>query len=252
VSDFSISVKVRNARIRRKVVECGFRNVNDLCRQAGLYPSSISALLNLKVSPVTREGSWRRSAVSLAEALGCTCEDLFSVRQRTLSLRTNELECTISERELLKLRRRIERPLIENPGDQLLEQSDEYTKIAVIRRALDSAGLRPRNRKIIESYFGIGCEQKTLGELASEFSVCWQAIDQVITRTLRRLSRSQSYSRSQHRALLQAYQPDDAMGKAHEARIRSPRTRAALLRTDTRLRSVGAPRCGAEPVLQRL
>lgn len=252
MTDFSISIKIRNARIRRKVAECGFRNVNELCRQAGLHPSAISALLNLKVSPLTSAGTWRRSAVALAEVLGCTCEDLFSVSQRRLSLRTNELDCVISERELLKRRRRIERPLIENPGDRLLEESDDYAKIAVIRRALDSLGLRARNRRIVESYFGIGCEQKTLRDLASEFNVCWQAIEQVVNKTLHRLCRLQSYSQSHHRALLQAYQPAEAMGKAHEARIRAARTRAALLQTEKRMRSEVAHRSGAEPLLEKL
>jgi hypothetical protein len=244
MSDYAISIRVRNARIRRKIAECGFRNVNELCRRAGLSPSTIGALLNLKTPPLTHTGAWRRSAVALAEVLGCSCEDLFSVTQRTLALRTNPRECTITEGEFLKLCRRIERPLLENPGERLLEDSDEYTKQAVVRRALDALRLPQRSRKIIESYFGIDCEEKTLSDLALEFNVCRQAIDQSLNSTLQRLGRRES---SSHRLLLQAYQPAKAMGTADEARIRSAQQRASLLRTErqreSRVRAQrGAPR----------
>lgn len=240
MSDFLISIKLRNARIRRKVAECGFRNVNELCRRAGLHPSRIGELLNLKVPPLTRTGAWRRSALALAEVLGCTCEELFSVTQRTLTLHSNQRECMITEGELLKLCRRIERPLIENPEDRLLDESDEYTKIAVVRRALDSLRLTQRKRRIVESYFGIGCEEKTLGDLALELNVCRQAVQRILNRTLQRLGGKQSNSR---RSLLQAYQPADAMGRADEARVRSAQQRAALIQTERQAVSqVGARR----------
>src|SRR6202043_1653611 len=100
VSDYAISVKVRNGRIRRKIAECGFSSVNELCRKSGLRPENIGALLNLKLPPLTRAGRWRRSAAALAEVLGCTCEELFSETQRTLALRDNRGECFITESEL--------------------------------------------------------------------------------------------------------------------------------------------------------
>lgn len=233
MSDYAISIQVRNARIRRKIAECGFRNVHELCRRAGLCPSAIGALLNLKVPPLTHTGAWRRSAVALAEVLGCTCEELFSVTQRTLILRTNRRECTVTESQLLKLCRRIERPLLENPEEQLLEDSDGHTKETVVRRALDGLKLTARNRKIIESYFGIGCEERTLSDLALEFQVCAQSIENSVNRTLQRLGRRESKS---HRLLLQAYQPANAMTKADEARIQSAQQRAALLRAERQSR----------------
>jgi transcriptional regulator with XRE-family HTH domain len=244
MSDYAISIRVRNARIRRKIAECGFRNVSELCRLAGLNPSAISALLNLRVPPLTHTGAWRRTALALAEVLGCTCEELFSVTQRTLVLRTNPRECTVTESELWKLCRRIERPLIEDPGERLLDDSDEYSKGAVVRRALDELRLTQRSRKIIEGYFGIDCDEKTLSDLALEFNVCRQAIEQSLNITLRRLGSRRSRSR---RLLLQAYQPANAMGTADERRIRSAQQRASLLRTErereSRVRAQGnAPR----------
>jgi hypothetical protein len=221
MSDYAISVKVRNGRIKRKIAECGFSSVNDLCRKSGLHPQRIGDLLNLKLPPLTRDGRWRRSAAALAEVLGCTCEDLFSETQRTLALRDNHGECYITETGLLKLSSRVERPLLENPGEQLLEDADEQAKIGVIRRALDGLNLTARDRRIIESHFGIGCEGRTLADLASEHNVSYHFVKSRVSRTLGKLAT--------RRSLLQAYRPVDAMGTADEARVRMAQKRAAVL-----------------------
>jgi hypothetical protein len=226
MSDYAISIKVRNGRIRRKMAECGFSTVNELCRKSGLCPREIGALLNLKLPPLTQTGSWRRSAVALADVLGCTCEELFSETQRTLALRDNRGECFITEAGLLKLSGRVERPLLENPGEQLLEDADEQTKIEVVRRALDGLNLTARHRKIIESHFGIGCEERTLADLALELDVSHQFVQRCLSRTLWRLRGRKLATR---RWLLQAYQPADAMGTADEARVRIAQKRAAAL-----------------------
>jgi hypothetical protein len=225
MSDYAISIKVRNGRIRRKMAECGFSSVNELCRKSGLRPQQIGALLNLKVPPLTQTGSWRRSAAALADVLGCTCEELFSERQRTLALRANHGECFITESGLLKLSSRVERPLLENPGEQLLEDADEQTKIEVVRRALDGLKLTARDRRIIESHFGIGGEERTLADLALELNVSRVFVEHCLNRTLWRL---RGHKLGARRSLLQAYQPAHAMGTADEARARIARQRAAV------------------------
>jgi len=226
MSDYAISIKVRNGRIRRRIAECGFGSVSELCRKSGLHPERIGALLNLKVPPLMGDGRWRPSAAALAEVLGCTCEDLFSETQRTLALRDSHGECYITEIGLLKLIGRVERPLLENPGEQLLEDADEQAKRAVIRRALDGLRLTARDRRIIESYFGIGCEQRTLTQLASEQNVCFQFVQNRLNRVLQLLRGGKLAG---HRSLLQAYRPADAMGRADEARVRTARKHAAAL-----------------------
>jgi hypothetical protein len=228
MSDYAISVKVRNGRITRKIAECGFSSVNDLCRKSGLHPERIGALLNLKLPPLTGDGRWRRSAAALAEVLGCTCEDLFSETQRMLVLRDNQGECFVTETGLLKLSGMAERPLLENPGERLLEDADEQTKIRVIQRALDGLNLAAQDRSIIESHFGIGCEERTLGDLALEHNVSYHFVKSRVSRTLSKLAT--------RRSLLQAYQPADAMGTADESRVHMAQRRAAMLRAEKKAR----------------
>lgn len=234
MSDYSISIKVRNGRIRRKMAECGFSNVNELCRKSGLSPQEIGALLNLKLPPLTGTGRWRRSAAALAEVLGCTCEELFSETQRTLALRDNRGECFITEAGLLKLSSRVERPLLENPGEQLLEDADEQTKIDVIRRALDGLNVTARDRRIVESHFGIGCEERTLADLALELDVSEGFVRRCLRRALERL---RGHKPATRRSLLQAYQPADAMGTADEARVRIAQKRAAVFPAEKKAES---------------
>ena len=226
MSDYAISVKVRNGRIKRKIAECGFSSVSELCRKCGLSPPQIGALLNLKLPPLTGAGRWCRSAAALAEVLGCTCEELFSETQRTLPLRDNRGECFITETGFLKLTGRVERPLLENPGEQLLEEADEQTKIEVVRRALDGLKLTSRDRRTVESYFGIGCERRTLSDLALEHNVSYHFVKSRVSRALSKLAT--------HRSLLQAYRPADAMGRADEARVRMARKRVAVLPAESR------------------
>lgn len=244
MSDYAISIKVRNGRIRRKIAECGFSSVNELCRKSGLRPQEIGELLNLKVPPLTQTGSWRRSATALADVLGCTCEELFSETQRTLALRDNRGECLITEAELLKLSSRVERPLLENPGEQLLEDADEQTKIEVIRRALDGLRLTARDRRIIESHFGIGCEERTLADLALELNLSPEYAQHCLSRTLWRL---RGHKLATRRSLLQAYQPANAMSRAHEARVRIAQKRAAVLaaekKAETQVRDIAPLAC---------
>ena len=221
MSDYAISVKVRNGRIRRRIAECGFGSVSELCRKSGLHPERVGALLNLKLPPLMEDGRWRRSAAALAEVLGCTCEDLFSETQRTLALRDNHGECYITEAGLLKLLGRVERPLLDNPGEQLLEDADEQAKSVVIRRALDGLNLTARDRRIIESHFGIDCEERSLGDLALEHDVSYHFVKARVSRTLSKLAT--------RRSLLQAYRPAGAMGTADEARVRMTQKRAGEL-----------------------
>jgi len=231
MSDYAISVKVRNGRIRRKIAECGFSSVNELCRKSGLPPHEVGALLNLKLPPLTGAGRWRRTAAALAEVLGCTCEELFSETQRTLALRDNRGECYITESGLLKWSSRAEQPLLENPEEQLIEDVDEETKIEVIRRALDGLHLEPLDRSIVESHFGIGCEERTLANLALEHDVSYQFVQSRLNKALWRLRGDKVATRATRRSLLQAYRPADAMGTADEARIRNAQKRAAVLPT---------------------
>jgi hypothetical protein len=221
MSDYAVSIKVRNGRIRRKIAECGFGSVSELCRKSGLHPERIGALLNLKLPPLKENGGWRRSAIALAEVLGCTCEDLFSETQRTFSLRDNRGECFITEAGFLKLSGRVELPLLENPAEQLLEDADEQAKSTVVRRALDGLNLTARDRKIIESHFGIGCEERSLGDLALEHDVSYHFVKSRVCWALSKLAT--------RRSLRQAYRPAGAMGTADEARVRMTQKHAGEL-----------------------
>ncbi len=113
-------------------------------------------------------------------------------------------------------------PLLENPGERLLEELDAVAKKQAVRRALNSLCLRPRDRRILEGRFGIGCEEQTFEALAREFDVSAQFIQHRLQVTLSLLREDQGKA---GRWLLQAHRPADAMGSVHEARLRNSQHR---------------------------
>ena len=180
--------------------------------QIGAASGSDRCAAELETPATEGDGRWRPSAAALADVLGCTCEDLFSESQRTLALRDNHGECYVTEAELLKLFSRVERPLLENPAEQLMEDADEEAKSAVIRRALDGldshrTGSENRSKAISASV----ASARTLTDLAGAQEVVYQFVQGRSSTTLHRLRGGYSAA---HRSLLQAYRPADAMGRA--------------------------------------
>jgi len=90
----------------------------------------------------------------------------------------------------------------------------------VIRRALDGLNLAARERRIIESHFGIGCDERSLGDLALEHQVSYHFVKSRVNRALSKLAT--------RRSLLQAYRPADAMGTSEEARVRMAKKRGPM------------------------
>ena len=103
MSDYVILYKVQNARLKRAIRSAGFRNVNDLCVTAGLCPSAVGEILNLKKPPTNKNGTWRKVVVQMCDALGTFPEELFTEQQRTVQIKTNAGAVELTEREALAL-----------------------------------------------------------------------------------------------------------------------------------------------------
>ncbi len=214
---------VVNRQIALRMMECGFKSVSDLCRRSGLSRRDISSLVKMQCSALRLDGGWRRPASSLAEALCCTCDVLFPQMRRasTNSAGKARPRATWLKRQGSPAARRP--PLPENPAERLLEELDAVAKRHAVRRALNSLRLRPRDRRILEGRFGIGCEEQTFEALAREFDVSAQCIQHRLQVTLRLLRENQGKA---GRWLLQAHRPADAMGSVHEAQLRNSQQRA--------------------------
>ncbi len=212
------------------MLDAGFSSVLDLCRRMGLSRRDVGWLLNRRLSPLRQDGSWRRPALLLAEALGCTCNALFphvSPAARSIAHRS-ALSAPQSYRPGTSSA--TWPPPFENPAERLLDELEVEAKEHAIRRALNSVRLCARDRRILEGYFGIGCEEQTFESLAREFDVSSQFIRYRLQVTLCQLRNDPGRA---GRWLLQAHHPGNAMGSMHEAQQRRSRNTGACPRPFT-------------------
>jgi len=192
VTDYSVEFKVKNARIKRAIRECGYKSVNAFCAANGLQPSVVGEILNLKKSPILQRhrehrGEWRSVVLKMADALGCLPEDLFSESQRMLTLETNEGSRDVTETEMLSL--------IGSDTDsdwQLLGSGNPLALLEKDQEESDSSQflgflgevLSPREAAVIKMRF---YQDMNLEQIAVAFSVTRERIRQIEAKALRKI-----------------------------------------------------------------
>ena len=101
--DYAVKVGVRNGRILRRMRELGISSQAELARIAGVAVQSVNVLVGLRKAPIGVRGEWASAVLSIASALRCDPEDLFSEGQRNLKLETNSTEVYMDEPEVRAL-----------------------------------------------------------------------------------------------------------------------------------------------------
>jgi hypothetical protein len=111
MTDYRITMTVRNARILRAIEKAGFPSVAEVARATGYSSSMIYPLVTMKASPLTRgKGKngddvfrplqWRPVAEKLALVLKIPVEDLFSASQRDPSGTVTRKSVDVSEKDI--------------------------------------------------------------------------------------------------------------------------------------------------------
>lgn len=103
MSDYRVKISVSNARIRKAMESAGYTSVLQMCRVKNLPIGNTFDLVNMKLSPLSKKGEWRKCVLSLADALYCLPNDLFSERQKVVVLKTSTGTKDVTEAELVRL-----------------------------------------------------------------------------------------------------------------------------------------------------
>lgn len=169
--DFHITVKVRNARLVRRMRECGFTSAGALARASGQSPKQICDLLLMKKKPVLQSGDWSTAAYAVSAALKRDPEDLWPAHIAALQARQGvvSFEATMDDVQCLT-----------TPSAE---------------RALGGAGLRnllsvltPRQRHVVEQRYGLAGGEATLEDLSKEQGASRERIRQIEAKALRLLA----------------------------------------------------------------
>ena len=175
MKDYRARVKIVNNRLLTAIESSGYSSVNAFCTDQGFSPTAVGNYVNMKTSPILRNGDWSRTALSMATALKRHPDMLFSSRQRHNVLKSNAADAVFSEERLDHI--------LQKDPTQLLEDRD---MTSLVGSALGT--LTGTERIVVEMRFGLehGDEQ-SLDSVANSFGLSPERIRQIEAKALRKL-----------------------------------------------------------------
>jgi len=102
MSDYRVTVKVRNGRLLRAINNSGYQSIPKFCEAAGVQYTQINDLINMTASPLDRHGKVRPVVESVMEFLCEPFDALFSEAQCE-ALTTNKSERDVSAEQMFAL-----------------------------------------------------------------------------------------------------------------------------------------------------
>jgi RNA polymerase sigma factor (sigma-70 family) len=158
------------------------RTAAEICRVAGLaHPTTFGGYLNLKISPLRKDGTYAAEAHRIATYFKTLPEDLFPKSLYALSLPTVVNREYASESVGLMLAKGL---------PSLLPSPQQLVEHAQLSEAVDGALLKltPREDFVIKLRFGLnGNHEHTLDEISQSIGVNSERIRQIEAKALRKL-----------------------------------------------------------------
>jgi RNA polymerase sigma factor (sigma-70 family) len=160
------------------------RTATECCREIGCPESTFGKFLNLKENPRLANGTFRSTAVRIANYFRMLPEDLFPTTLYALTLPDRVERTFESERVMLSLQCAEARQLPDATSlDQKLFSEELEEKVDDV---LDT--LTPREEKVIKMRFGLeDGHEYTLDEIGEAFAICGQRVRQIEQKALNKL-----------------------------------------------------------------
>lgn len=178
MSDYRVSIKVRNNRILKAIEESGATIGQKWCEENGLSYSTINLFVNMTLSPLDSELNLRTQASKLCEVLGKIPDELWS-KEQLIPLEKNFSELELNHKQVTAL--------LENTDGSytpcFIDYQQSKAKLS-IDKALST--ITPREENLIRLRF---LDEKTLDECAAIFGVSRERIRQIEAHALRKLRR---------------------------------------------------------------
>lgn len=176
-ADYEITVRARNARIKRAIRRMGFATGAEFCRATGFSASKLSGFLTMKTPAVGKRGEWTASAIDMATHLGGEPEDFFTQRQASGCVAVSVRE--MPEAEVLAVSDRGP-----SPEESLINKD----LVAYLARNLNA-----KERFVVARRFGFGGADHTFAEIADEMGVTQECVRQYECRAIRKMKYAASH-----------------------------------------------------------
>jgi RNA polymerase sigma factor (sigma-70 family) len=176
MSDYRVSIKVRNNRILKAIEESGGTIGQKWCEENGLSYASINLFVNMTLGPLDNELNLRAQAAKLCEVLGKIPDELWN-KEQLIPLEKNFSELELNHSQVSAL--------LENTEGSYTPCFIDYQQSKAqlsIDKALSTITKREEN--LIRLRFQ---DEKTLDECATIFGVSKERIRQIEAHVLRKL-----------------------------------------------------------------
>lgn len=186
MSDFYAILKVQNGRIRKAMEAAGIKNPLALARAAGKQPSAVYDLLNFKMNPRCKDGTWRTVTIAISDALFEIPENLFPDHLTEL-MPTNVIAGYVERGQLPGAEHRNLLGPVESA--EIQEAKDRIPKV------LDT--LTFREGQILRCRYGLneGGHEFTLAECAKIFRISLERVRMIEARAIRKMQHPARSSR---------------------------------------------------------
>ena len=168
MSDFSVTVTVRNGRLLR-AIRAKYGSAAEMARQTGLRATEISALLTMRRSPLAH-GDWSDLAFDVSSALHCEPEDLWPAHIAKIKLAKNQQEMDMSLAQI--------EGLLSAPGEAEMAR-------AMLRKWIAKADLTDRHKDVLSRRLA----GATLKECAKDHGLNPERIRQIECRAIEKIER---------------------------------------------------------------
>lgn len=175
MTDYRVTVKVRNARLLRAIANAGYTSIPKFAEAAGVRYDSLNDLINMTSSPLTKGGDVGRVAASVIDFLCEPFESLFTQRQCD-ALATNKSERDVSAEQVFALLT----GSAEDPLDLICADEGSARVDALLGE------LSGPQSMVIQDHFGMrGSDPMTLDQIAEKRGVSRERVRQIENKAMR-------------------------------------------------------------------
>lgn len=181
--DFRLIIRVKNNRILKAIEDAGYPNVCSFCKANSLSAQKVGEYVNLKRTPLTRNGAWKMVPINIADALSLDPEDLWSDIQQTSVIKKAIFSIEIEESVALGYTKETPTP------EQLLCEREEFCNVQAV-----IGHLSKNERIVINRRFGFNAPDnkgETLESIAKDMGLTRERIRQIEKNALERLGKSE-------------------------------------------------------------